>query len=281
MGDVQPRPGILYLVGTPIGNLEDLSPRAVRTLGSVSLVAAEDTRRTGLLLGHAGVRPPMVSFHAHNESERVPEILARLEAGKSVAVVSDAGNPGISDPAERLVHAAVERGFEVVPVPGPSAFLVALVASGLPTRSFVFEGYLPSRRAARRQALRSLRAEKRTIVLHESPKRVVALLEDARAELGERRVVLGRELTKKFEEFVRGRVSEVIGRLASDSARGEFVVLIEGAGEEAALPAERVSSIVREEIAAGRSLRDSVRTAARAGGWTEQEIYRLLRGEEI
>lgn len=273
--------GVLYLVGTPIGNLGDLSRRAGETLGAVSLVAAEDTRRTGMLFAEKGARPRMISFHAHNEAKRVPEILARLEAGESVAVVSDAGNPGISDPAERLVREAVEAGFDVVPVPGPSAFLTALVASGLPTGSFIFEGYLPSRAAARRAALRALRAERRTIVLHESPKRVRALLGDILPELGDRRVVLARELTKKFEEFLRGRASELLARLGADEPRGEFVVLIEGAEEGAPLPAPRVAALVREEIGAGRTLRDAVRAAARLAGWTEQEVYRLAReGEE-
>jgi 16S rRNA (cytidine1402-2'-O)-methyltransferase len=273
------RRGVLYLVGTPIGNLADLSTRAIETLAGASLVAAEDTRHTGILLARAGLKAPMLSFHAHNEAKRVPEILARLARGEKVAVVSDAGNPGISDPAERLVRAAVEAGFAVVPIPGPSAFLAALVASGLPTGSFLFEGYLPSRAALRRGALRALRAERRTIVLHESPRRVRDLLDDVLAVLGDRRVVLAREITKKFEEFIRGRASEVSARLASESPRGEFVVLLEGAGPEEKLPAERVAAIVREEIAAGRSLRDAVRAASGTGLWSEQEVYRLMRGE--
>jgi len=268
-------PGTLFLVGTPIGNMGDLSPRARETLESVSRIAAEDTRRTGLLLSRIGVRTPMASFHAHNEAKRIPEILARLARGESVAVVSDAGNPGISDPAERLVRAAVESGFAIVPIPGPSAFVAALVASGLPSGSFVFEGYLPSRASARREALRALRSERRTILLHESPKRVAALLDDVRDVLGDRRVVLAREITKKFEEFARGTAGELLARLRERAPKGEFVVVVEGAPPGEPLEASRVLGIVREEIAAGRTLRDAVRAAARIARWKEQEVYRL------
>jgi 16S rRNA (cytidine1402-2'-O)-methyltransferase len=197
-----------------------------------------------------------------------------------VAVVSDAGNPGISDPAERLVRAAIEAEVSVVPVPGPSAFLAALVASGLPAGSFVFEGYLPSRAGGRAAALRALRGERRTIVLHESPNRVGALLSDVVEILGDRRVVLAREITKRFEEFVRGTAREVLERLEAKPPRGEFVVLVEGRAEETEpLGDEALLAIVREETRAGRSLRDAVRAAARVGLRKEQEVYRLVRGE--
>ena len=271
----------LYLVGTPIGNMGDLSTRAAGVLRSVDRIAAEDTRRTGRLLERiGGRRPPLVSFHAHNEAARTARLVDRLLQGESIAVVTDAGNPGISDPAERLVRAAVEAGIDVVPVPGPSAFLAALVASGLPTGRFRFEGYLPSRGAARRRALGDLRPERATIVLHESPKRVHALLTEIADLLGERPVVLARELTKKFEEFYRGSASEAVARLERDPPRGEYVVLVGGAGEGEPLPAEPVLDLVREEIAAGRSLRDSVRAAARIARWKEQEVYRIVRERE-
>ncbi|MFH1278015.1 MAG: 16S rRNA (cytidine(1402)-2'-O)-methyltransferase [Candidatus Eisenbacteria bacterium] len=272
--------GVLYLVGTPIGNLGDLTPRGAETLAAVSVIAAEDTRRTAPLLERIGARAPLLSFHAHNEAKRVPELMERLARGESVAVVSDAGNPGISDPAERLVRAAAAGGIRIVPVPGPSAFLAALVAGGLPTGSFRFDGYPPARRKARRDFLAGLRAERSTLVLYESPKRVAALMEDVREILGDRRVVLARELTKKFEEFFRGAASEASAKLSADPPRGEFTVLLEGAGEDEPLPAGRLIAMVREEVAAGSSLRDAVRVAARIGLWKEQEVYRLVRNGE-
>lgn len=273
--------GILYLVGTPIGNLGDLSKRAAQILDAVAIVAAEDTRHTGLLLNRIGVHASMISFHTHNEAKRVPEILAALGEGKDVAVVSDAGNPGISDPAERLVRAAVEAGCDIVPIPGPSAFLTALVASGLPAGRFRFEGFLPARETARREALRSLRAESETIIFYESPKRVRRLIDDIIDVLGDRRVVLARELTKKFEEFFRGPASEAAEHLDAAPPRGEFVVLVEGASRPEPLPTDRVLDLVREEVRGGRSLRDSVRAASRVALWNQQDVYRLAREKEI
>jgi len=273
--------GTLYLVGTPIGNMDDLSTRAASILRSVDRIAAEDTRRTGRLLGRiGGNRPPLVSFHAHNEAARTTELIERLRQGESIAVVTDAGNPGISDPAERLVRAAVEAGIDIVPVPGPSAFLAALVASGLPTVRFRFEGYLPSKAPARRKALEALRSETATLILHESPKRVCGLVKDIADLLGERPVVLAREITKKFEEFFRGSASEVVAHLDAKPPRGEYVILVGGAGEGEPLAEGPVLDLVREEVAGGRSMRDSVRTAARVAGWKEQDVYRLVREKD-
>lgn len=272
--------GALFLVGTPIGNLGDLTPRAAETLASVALVAAEDTRRTAPLLKRIGAATPLVSFHAHNEAKRVPEILARLGRGESVAVVSDAGNPGISDPAERLVRAAAAAGFAVIPIPGPSAFLTALVASGLPTGSFRFEGFLPAKAKARRDTLHLLRAESSTLIFYESPNRVAGLVTDVREILGDRRVVLARELTKRFEEIFRGSAGAALARLEAEEPRGEFTVLVEGAPPGTPLGSDRVLALVREEVAAGRSLRDAVNAAARVGLWKEQEIYRLAREKD-
>ncbi|MBN1825615.1 MAG: 16S rRNA (cytidine(1402)-2'-O)-methyltransferase [Candidatus Eisenbacteria bacterium] len=270
--------GTLYLVGTPIGNMGDLSRRAEEVLRTVDRIAAEDTRRTGALLERIGSRVPALSFYARNEERRVPELLRLLLEGRSVAVVSDAGNPGIADPAERLVRAALEEGIEVVPVPGPSAFLAALVASGLSTRRFRFEGFLPSREGPRLDRLRVLAAEEGTLVFYESPRRIRRLLEEIAGAMGERRVVLARELTKKFEEFLRGTASELAAGFDERPPRGEFVVLVEGAKGGERLPRERVLDLVREETAAGASLRDAVRAAASTAGWKEQEVYRLLRG---
>jgi len=272
--------GTLYLVGTPIGNLGDLSPRAAETLRSVDRIAAEDTRRTGTLLQRIGSRVPTISFYARNEERRVPELIRLLLEGRSVAVVSDAGNPGIADPAERLVRAAREEGIDVVPIPGPSAFLAALVASGLPTRRFRFEGFLPSRGGPRHERLRVLAAEEGTLVFYESPRRIRRLMEEIAGTMGDRRVVLAREMTKKFEEFLRGSASELAAALGGDAPRGEFVAVVEGASGGERLPRERILDLVREETGGGSSLRDAVRAAARAGGWKEQEVYRLLRAAD-
>ena len=236
--------GHLYVVGTPIGNLADLSQRARETLGSVDLVAAEDTRRTGRLLAHLGLKVRMLSLFEGNERQRIDELLDRLREGERVALVSDAGMPAVSDPGFRLLRAAVDAGVEISVVPGPSAVTAALVVSGLPTDRWVFEGFLPRRPSERRERLRALAHDPRTVVLFESPLRVITLLRDVLVELGDRRAAVARELTKLHEEVVRGRVSEVIaslldsgralmssaGRVAEQDARGlRVVVLVEHA----------------------------------------------------
>lgn len=225
------RPGTLYLVATPIGNLEDMTLRALRVLRQCDLVAAEDTRRSGQLLRHFGIARPLVSCFQHNEARRSPEILARLQAGQTVALVTDAGSPGISDPGERLVRATLAAGCRVEAVPGPCALVAALTASGLPTAEFHFVGFLPHKSGARRKRLEALLALPGTLVLYESPHRIEKLLAEL-AELGpDRAVVLARELTKKFEEFLRGRPAELLSALSGSRRKGEFVVLIAPAVE--------------------------------------------------
>lgn len=221
-------PGALYIVSTPIGNLDDITLRAIRILGSVDLVAAEDTRKTKFLLDHLSITKPLISFYAYNEARRVPELIEMLKAGKSVALVTDAGTPGVSDPAYSIVHAAVARGVRVIPIPGASAVLAALVASGLPTDRFVFEGFLPVKKG-RKTKFESLRGEERTIVFYESPFRVERTLADVRQNLGDRQVAVVRELTKKFEQVLRGKVSDVLGRIKGKSLKGEFVLVVAGA----------------------------------------------------
>lgn len=220
------RPGTLYLVATPIGNLEDITLRALRTLRECDLVAAEDTRRTGQLLKHFGISKPLLSYFQFNEAKRSEEILARLQRGEKVALVTDAGAPGISDPGERVVRAAIAAGLRVEAVPGPCALVAALTASGLPTDEFHFIGFLPHKSGQRRRQLELLRDVHGTLVIYESPYRVEKLL----GELGEvfpaRTVVLARELTKKFEEFLRGTPAELLMLTKSRSLKGEFVVLI-------------------------------------------------------
>jgi 16S rRNA (cytidine1402-2'-O)-methyltransferase len=277
--------GTLYLVATPIGNLEDVTRRALRVLSEADVVACEDTRRTRALLEHFGIRARTVSYHQHNERERAAELAALVERGASVAVVSDAGTPGVSDPGYRLVRAAIERGVSVVPVPGPSAFVAALTASGLPTDEFYFGGFLPARAHARRQKLAAVRDLRATLVFYEAPHRVAHTLADARDILGEREAAVARELTKLHEEVVRGRLGELAARFAAaGAARGEMVLVIdrgvieEGAGVEkdsAAGVAARVAALEAE----GLDQRAALKRAARELGLTRDEAYRRLTSE--
>jgi 16S rRNA (cytidine1402-2'-O)-methyltransferase len=220
--------GTLYVVSTPIGNLEDITLRAVKVLSGVDLIAAEDTRTTKVLLNRYNIAKPMLSYFSHNERRRAPEILERLKAGASVALVSDAGTPGISDPAYVLISQALEQEIPVVPIPGASALLAALVVSGLPTDRFVFEGFLPLKKG-RKTKLQELKLEERTIVLYESPHRVLKTLGELLESLGERDVVVAREMTKKFEELMRGSLSSVLADMSKRQARGEYVIVISGA----------------------------------------------------
>lgn len=220
-------PGTLYLVATPIGNLEDMTLRAARTLKECDLVAAEDTRRTGQLLTHLGLRKPMVSYFRFNEAKRGEEIVERLRQGGKVALVSDAGTPGISDPGERVVAAVIAAGLRVESVPGPCALVAGLTASGLPTEEFHFVGFLPHKSGQRRRKLESMRRVPGTIVLYESPFRVEKLLIELGDIYPQRAVVLARELTKKFEEFQRGLPLELLERIRAKPPKGEYVVMIE------------------------------------------------------
>ncbi len=215
-------------MATPIGNLEDITLRAIRVLKEAELVVVEDTRRTGILLKHYGIKKSLLSYHDHNKEERTPEIIKRLNAGEKVALVSDSGTPGISDPGFYLVRKAIESGLPVVPIPGPTAIISGLVVSGLPTDKFVFEGWLPRKSTQRKQRLKELLQEPRTIVFFESPHRLLNSLEDCLLVLGDRRVVLCRELTKKFETVERDKISNLIKEYSDKSPRGEFIVVLEG-----------------------------------------------------
>lgn len=219
--------GALYVVSTPIGNLDDITLRAVRILGGVDLIAAEDTRTTKILLDHVSVNKPLISYHSHNEVRRSTEIVEKLHRGGSVAIVTDAGTPGISDPAFSVIRKAVAEGIRIIPVPGASAALAALVVSGLPMDRFVFEGFLPLKKG-RKKKLQALAAEERTVVLYESPHRIIRTLEEMCACFGNRPVAVARELTKKFEEVVRGALPDVLEQLKHTAARGEYVVIIGG-----------------------------------------------------
>ena len=254
----------VYLVATPIGNLEDLSPRALRVLRGVAAIACEDTRHTALLCRHFGIDTPRVSLHAHNEARRLPELLARLARGESIALVSD--------PGERLVRAAIEAGVAVVPVPGPAALLAALVASGFATRPFAFAGFLSRRGVERARELAALAAFPGTLVLYEAPNRANATLADLCAVLGPRRVALARELTKRHESVLRG----VLGELELGELRGELTIVVEGPGEPAARPAAadaEVDAELARLLDAGSSARDAARELAQRFGLSRRDAY--------
>lgn len=221
--------GKLFICPTPIGNLKDITLRVLETLKEVDLIAAEDTRETRKLLTHFGIKVPITSYHEHNEATKGKELLGKLLAGKKIALVSDAGMPGLADPGHRLIKACIEKGIEVEVLPGPSAFVTALVASGLPTDSFVYQGFLPRKKRERIKLLKELVLEKRTLIFYETPHRLVAALGDVLAVLGVRKMALARELTKKFEEIVRGNSSEVLEVVKSKKPKGEMVLIVEGA----------------------------------------------------
>jgi 16S rRNA (cytidine1402-2'-O)-methyltransferase len=271
--------GTLYLVGTPIGNLEDITERARRVLGAVDLIAAEDTRRTGRLLAALGIEARLLSFFDANEDARIPGLVERLRSGADVALVSDAGMPGISDPGYRLVRACIEAEIPVDVVPGPSAALAALVISGLPLDRFVFEGFLPRSGRARSARIAALATEARTIVLFESPRRVGTTLQDLRAALGDRRVAVARELTKLHQEVVRGSLSEALATLEGRTLKGEVALVIEGAGPTAFAsgePRQRAVAMAEALVAGGARKREAARRAAQDTGIPSGEIYRAL-----
>jgi 16S rRNA (cytidine1402-2'-O)-methyltransferase len=239
------QPGGLYVVSTPIGNLADITYRAATILAGVDLIAAEDTRTTRILLNHLDIDKPLISYFMHNELRRIPELVERLREGKSVAVVTDAGTPGISDPAFALIRASLQEGINVIPVPGASAFLAALVVSGLPTERFVFEGFLPHKKG-RKTRIARLGLEPRTIVLYESPHRIERTLLELSEQWGERKAALARELTKKFEEVRRGTLSDLLNSVRENPPKGEIVLVVDGS-EGRTAPAE--NEITDEEDA--------------------------------
>jgi 16S rRNA (cytidine1402-2'-O)-methyltransferase len=265
--------GTLWLVGTPIGNLEDVTDRARRVLAEVDVIACEDTRRTRGLLSHLGIPAPrLVSFFEGNEERRVPDLLDHLRAGRSVALVTDAGMPAVSDPGYRLVAASAEEGIEVDAVPGPSAAVTALALSGLPTDRFAFEGFLPRRAGERRRRLQALAEESRTIVLFESPRRVPALLREAAEALGDRRAAVARELTKVHQEVVRASLDELAERFA-EPPRGEVVVVVEGARRAEPADLGELAERVRHLTEGGASRKDAVARIAGEAGVSRRALY--------
>ena len=226
--DLNPTEGVLYIVSTPIGNLEDITLRALRTLKEVNLIAAEDTRHTRRLLVHYEIDTPTTSYFEGNQIQKGEKLVARLKAGESIALVSDAGTPTISDPGYRLLIQCIEADIPIIPIPGPSACIAAASVAGLPLHNFVFEGFLSPKSGRRKRQLTDLREEKRTLIFYESPHRIIAFLQDVLEVFGDRRVSVARELTKKFEEVFRGKVTEAIEKFQETAPRGEFTVVIEG-----------------------------------------------------
>jgi 16S rRNA (cytidine1402-2'-O)-methyltransferase len=272
--------GILYLVATPIGNLEDITYRAVRTLSEVDLIACEDTRHTRNLLDHYEIARPLISYHEHNEAARAEELVAKLLAGTNVALVSDAGMPLVSDPGYRLAAAAIRAGISVVPIPGPSAVITALAAAGLATDAFYFSGFLPAKSGQRARTLEALRQQTATLVFYEAPHRILETLADVERILGPRPVVVARELTKLHEEFLRGTPAEVRAALESrPSVKGEITLLI-GKAAEAAPETTSVDEAVDAYVHLGMSRMDAIKEVARKRGLSKRDVYRQTQIEK-
>lgn len=275
--------GRLYVVGTPIGNLEDITLRALNVLKASDLIACEDTRRTQKLLNHYDIRTPTLSYHEHNEMTRAPELVLEMEQGSVISLVSDAGTPVLSDPGFRLVHLAIRHKIPVVPIPGPSALVAALTAAGLPMNEFVFTGFLPAKRSARRKALAALAGFESTIVFYEAPHRILDSLRDIHDILGERDAVVAREVTKVHEEFVRGTIREIRDLLKKEPVKGELTVIL-GPGTA---PAENDAAsdsvgaeVARLKASEGLDERSALKIVARSRGISRSEAYRQLQLEK-
>ncbi|AFY33587.1 16S rRNA (cytidine(1402)-2'-O)-methyltransferase [Calothrix sp. PCC 7507] len=272
-----PKPGTLYVVGTPIGNLEDITLRAVRILQTVDLIAAEDTRHTGRLLQHLQIKTPQVSYHEHNRNSRIPELLAHLTNDKAIALVSDAGMPGISDPGYELVLACIGAGIPVVPIPGASAAITALSASGLPTDRFVFEGFLSAKAQQRREHLEFLQTECRTLIFYESPHRLRDSLQDLAEMLGsDRQIVLARELTKFYEEFWRGTIAEAIAHYSQREPQGEYTLVLAGSPpSQHQLTEAELKTELQQLISQGISRSQASRQLAKFTSLPRRQVYQI------
>lgn len=272
--------GLLRVVATPIGNLDDLSPRAARALADADVIACEDTRVTRKLLSRVESRARLIAYHARNERERTPELVGRVAGGEHIALVTDAGTPGLSDPGQRLVAACIEAGLPVEVVPGPSAAVAALVVSGLPTARFVFEGFLPRTRGDRRRRLEALAGEERTLVFFEAPHRIAESLADMAEILGPRKAAFARELTKMHEEVVRGTLPELTA--AADGVRGEVTVVVAGAAPRAAeASSEEIATRLRAAIEGGTPKKEAIAAVARELGIAKKLVYQTALDEEL
>ena len=276
--------GCLYLVATPIGNLEDMTYRAVRILSEADLIAAEDTRNSIKLLNHFDIKTPMTSYHEHNKYEKATELVARLVEGKNIAVITDAGTPGISDPGEELVKQCYEAGITVVPVPGACAAINAVIASGLPTRRFSFEAFLPADKKERKYILEELKAETRTMIIYEAPHRLVKTLKELLETLGNRRATICRELTKKHETFFLTTLEEAIEHYESTEPKGECIIVVEGLSREAILEEVRgqwdsmtIEEHLNHYIGKGIDKKEAVKLVAKDRGLPKREVYDVAK----
>ncbi len=270
--------GTLYLVATPIGNLEDITYRAVRVLNEVDIILAEDTRKTLKLLNHFSISKKLISFYRHNEGVKIDSVLAMLNEGKNLALVSDAGTPGISDPGEDLVRACIENDIQIVPVPGSVAFIQGLICSGFDTTRFVFEGFLPMNKRGRKERLSVLKSENRTIIFYEAPHKLKYTLDDLKEYFGgDRRIVLAREITKIHEEFLRMTIDEAISYYDENDVKGEFVILVEGASiEEKEVSKESVEDLMKRYLEEGIDKKEAMKKVAKDKGLTKSEVYKQL-----
>ncbi len=274
--------GILYIVATPIGNLEDITLRALRVLREVDVVAAEDTRHTQILLSRHDIHTPLTSYHEHNEKTKAQELVARLAQGQNIALVSDAGTPAISDPGFRLVVQAIRAGVRIIPIPGASALTAVLSASGLPTDRFVFEGFLPAKKSQRREKLQTLRDETRTLIFYEAPHRLKEALDDIHELMGNREAVLAREVSKIHEEFLRGPISELLRTLGGGDIRGEVTLIINGASGVPGVSEDRLKAEILELKGRGLRVKEIAEVLGEKFGYPKKEIYRLaLHGGKV
>jgi 16S rRNA (cytidine1402-2'-O)-methyltransferase len=267
--------GTLYLVPTPIGNLADITLRALEVLRAVQLIAAEDTRRAAILLSRYDLHAPVTSYFEHNKLSKLDRILSTLDTG-DVALISEAGTPGLSDPGYELIRAAIERGHRIVPLPGATAAITALVASGLPTDAFVFNGFLPRRSGDRRRVLEEAKHDRRTLVFYEAPHRLPETLQDLLAIFGDRSICVARELTKVHEELWRGSISAAIDHFAGE-VRGEIVLIVAGAAEPDRWTEDRVRAMLRDEIDHGAPATEAAKTVAEVSRWSKREVYALIK----
>ena len=267
--------GTLYVVATPIGNLEDITLRALRVLKEVDVIAAEDTRHTQILLSHYGIHTPLTSYHEHNEKTKARQLMSRLERGEQIALVSDAGTPAISDPGYRLAVEAIRGGIPVIPIPGASALTAVLSAGGLPTDRFVFEGFLPAKKQERRARLRALSSETGTLAIYEAPHRLTETLNDLAEILGDREIVLAREVSKVHEEFLRGRLTEVAKQVAGREIKGELTLLIGGSRGQSEVSQEQIEKEIRKLKNDGLRVKEIAEILGEKYGYSKKEIYRL------
>lgn len=270
--------GKLFLVATPIGNLNDITFRAVETLKSVDTILAEDTRKTIKLLNHFEISKPMISFYRHNEGTKTSQVINLLKEGKNLALVSDAGTPAISDPGEDLVREAIKENIEIIPIPGAVAFVQGLIVSGFDTTRFVFEGFLPMNKANRREHLKALEKEERTIIFYEAPHKLKRTLQDLAKNFGEeRRIVLSREITKIHEQHLRLTIKEAIDYYEENEVKGEFVIILEGAPKEEVIVTETVEELMEKYLEEGLSEKDAMKKVAKDKNMTKSEVYAIVK----